>query len=164
MPVALKASPARSVSVGSAPSDVSPTTLISTSPQAWAETDLEALQTQNAQIEPNPDIDILGPVPLGAAAENFSTDSRVVVFGDADFPTDEFYVLYANGDLIINSVDWSAGQEDLISLTPKDTTQRFMMPPLSVTMNLIFLGTVIVLPGLALLGGIVTFIQRRRRG
>lgn len=155
---------ARSTSVGSAPSGVSPTTLVSTSPRAWAETDLEALQTQNAQVEPNPDVDILGPVPLGAAAENFSTDSRVVVFGDAEFPMDGFYVEQANGDLIINSVDWAAGQEDLISLTPKDTTQRLMMPPLSVTMNLIFLGTVILLPGLALLGGFVTFIQRRRRG
>ena len=71
---------------------------------------------------------------------------------------------YANGDLFINSIDWVAGQEDLIDLTPKDTTQRLMLPPDRVTMNLILLGTVIIIPGLALVAGIVVWIQRRRRG
>jgi len=155
---------ARSVTLEIAPSGVSQSTLVSTSTRAWAETNLEALQGDNPQAAPDQNADILGPVPLAAAAENFDTKSRIVVFGDADFATDNFFVAYANGDFFINSVDWAVGQENLINLTPKDTTQRFMAPPQSATMNLILLGTVVVLPGLALVGGIVAFVQRRRRG
>jgi ABC-type uncharacterized transport system involved in gliding motility auxiliary subunit len=39
-----------------------------------------------------------------------------------------------------------------------------MLSPQGYMMNLIFLGTVIVLPGLVLFSGILTWIQRRRRG
>jgi ABC-type uncharacterized transport system involved in gliding motility auxiliary subunit len=154
---------ARSVTLATAPSGVSQSTLVSTSKRAWAETNLDALQGDNPQAAPDQNADILGPVPLAAAAENFDTKARIVVFGDADFATDSFFVAYANGDFFINSVDWAVGQENLINLTPKDTTQRFMAPPQSATMNLILLGTVVVLPGLALLGGIIVFFQRRRR-
>jgi ABC-type uncharacterized transport system involved in gliding motility auxiliary subunit len=118
----------------------------------------------NVEVSADPNVDIIGPVPLAAVGENFNADSRVAVFGDADFAADGNFVAYANGDLFVNSVDWAAGQEDLISLTPKDTTERFLAPPQSTTMNLILLGTVIILPGLALVGGIMVFFQRRRRG
>ena len=153
----------RSVSVESASSGASQVTLVSTSARAWAETDLVALQTENPQVAPDSGMDITGPVPLSAAGENFDTNGRVVVFGDSDFASDGFFMDYANSDLLVNATDWAAGQEDLINLTPKDTTQRIMLPPQSVTMNLLLLGIVIVLPGLALLGGIVVWIQRRSR-
>jgi ABC-type uncharacterized transport system involved in gliding motility auxiliary subunit len=153
----------RSVTVAAGPSSVSQSELVSTSANAWGETDLVALQSQNAQVAPDEGVDIMGPVPLAAVGENFTTKARLAVFGDSDYATNGFFAAYANGDLFVNSVDWAAGQENLISLTPKDTTQRMMVPPQSAAMNLIMLGTVIVLPGLALLGGILVFIQRRRR-
>ncbi|MBN1146720.1 MAG: GldG family protein [Anaerolineales bacterium] len=155
---------ARSVSIVAAPIGVTQATIVSTSARSWAETDTAALVSGGIEVSPNPDVDIIGPVPLAVVGEKFDTDSRVVVLGDADFASDAGFVAYANGDLFINSVDWAAGQEELISLTPKDTTERFLAPPHSTTMNLILLGTVIVLPGLALVGGIVVFFQRRRRG
>jgi len=145
-------------------SGVSPVELIFTAQQSWAETNLTDIASGNSQVEFDEGQDFPGPVSLAAVAENFTTKGRVVVFGDSDFAADANFLAYANGDLIINSIDWAAGQENLINLTPKNPTQRMMLPPKSITMNLILLGTVIVLPGLALLGGIIVWIQRRRRG
>jgi ABC-type uncharacterized transport system involved in gliding motility auxiliary subunit len=135
-----------------------------TAPQSWAETDLGGLieGTQEATLDEGQDLQ--GPVSLAVAAENFGEGSRVVILGDSDFASDANFYVWANGDLIINSIDWAAGQEDLISLTPKETTQRMMLPPNPVTLNLILLGSVFILPGLALLTGILVWIKRRGRG
>lgn len=154
----------RSVSVlTSTLSGVSPVELVFTAPQSWAETRLDNLTQGTADVKFDEAEDIPGPISLAVSAEDFQTKARVVVFGDSDFAVDGYFVYYANGDLIVNSIDWAAGQEDLISLTPKDTTTRIMLPPQSAMMNLLLLGTVVIVPGLALVGGIWMFIQRRRR-
>jgi ABC-type uncharacterized transport system involved in gliding motility auxiliary subunit len=155
---------ARSVSVSPASSGASTSILVSTSQNSWAETDQEALKSENPQVQPDENVDLLGPVPLSVQGEDFTTQGRVVVFGDADFASDQFVYQYANLDFFVNSVDWSVGNEQLISLTPKNTTQRMVVPPQQVAMNLILLGTVFILPGIALVGGIVVWVQRRRRG
>lgn len=144
-------------------SGVSPVGLVFTAQQSYAETNFASLQGSPPQLKFDPSIDTPGPVSLAAAAENFNSKGRVVVFGDSDFPLDGNYFAYANGDLMVNSVDWAAGQESLINLTPKETKTRMMLPPQSAMMNLILLGTVIVVPGLALVGGIWVWALRRRR-
>jgi ABC-type uncharacterized transport system involved in gliding motility auxiliary subunit len=154
----------RSVEPGTAVSGVTVVPLVTTAPQSWAETDLKDLQNQNAQITFDPKTDQQGPISMAATAENTQQKSRVVVFGDADFVNDTYFTAYANSDLFINSVDWAARKENLINLTPKQNTQRLMVPPQAITLNLILLGTVFVLPGLALLSGASVWVQRRRRG
>ena len=156
----------RSVQVASQVEGVSQVELVKTAQQSWAETDIAALASgnQNQQVTFAEGQDIPGPISLAVAAENFNSRGRVVVFGDADFVADANYVAYGNSDLFLNSVDWAAGQENLISLTPRTNTQRMMLPPQKVTLNLIFLGSVILLPGATLVAGIVVWIQRRRRG
>jgi ABC-type uncharacterized transport system involved in gliding motility auxiliary subunit len=138
--------------------------LVLTSQQSWAETSLQGITDGTAQIQFDEGQDALGPVPLAVAAENLENSARLVVFGDSDFAIDMNFPAYANGDLIVNAVDWAVGQEDLISLTPKNQTPRMLLPPQQTAMNLIFLGMVIILPGLALLGGVLVFFRRRRRG
>jgi ABC-type uncharacterized transport system involved in gliding motility auxiliary subunit len=138
--------------------------LIQTANESWAETDLKGLAEGSSNAKFDPGQDTQGPIPLAVAGENLQTKGRIVAFGDSDFAINVNFAVYANGDLFVNAVDWVAGQEDLISLTPKNTTQRLMLPPEAAKMNLILLSTVFVLPGLALVGGIVVFIQRRRRG
>jgi ABC-type uncharacterized transport system involved in gliding motility auxiliary subunit len=135
-----------------------------TADQAWAESDLAGLQDQNAQIQPDEGVDLIGRVPMAVAAQNDAGKERLVVFGDVDFATDANYGQLANGDLLINSVDWAAEQENLINLTPKDQIQRILIPAQQYTMGLILFGSVFLLPGLVLLGGIVVWIQRRKRG
>jgi ABC-type uncharacterized transport system involved in gliding motility auxiliary subunit len=65
--------------------------------------------------------------------------------------------------LLINSIDWAAGQESLISLTPKETTQRFVVPPSRQVALLIALVTVIGIPGAVVALGVSTFVRRRRQ-
>jgi ABC-type uncharacterized transport system involved in gliding motility auxiliary subunit len=138
--------------------------LVLTSQQSWAETSLEGIAEGTAQIQFDDGQDVPGPVPLAVAAEKLENQARLAVYGDSDFAMDVNFPAYANGDLMINTVDWAVGQEDLISLTPKNQTPRMLVPPQAMIMNLIFLGMVIILPGLALLGGIIVFMKRRRRG
>jgi len=138
--------------------------LVLTSQQSWAETSLDGIADGTAQIQFDEGQDAFGPVPLAVAAENLENSARLVVFGDSDFAIDANFPAYANGDLIVNAVDWAVGQESLISLTPKNQTPRMLLPPQQTALNLILLGTVIILPGLALLGGVMVFIRRRRRG
>ncbi len=152
----------RSVTIETQVDNVSPVELILTASQSWAETDMVGLETN--QIQFDQDADLQGPVSLAVVAENFNNGGRLVAFGDADFAIDANYFAYANGDLLISSIDWAAGQEALISLTPKDSTQRLLMPPDRLTTQLMLLGIVVLLPALALIWGIVVWVQRRRRG
>ncbi len=155
---------ARSVQANPAPDGVTSLDLVLTAQQSWAETDLEGLSNPESQISFEDGIDKPGPVSIAAVAENVGAGSRLIVFGDSDFPIDANYAAYGNGDLITNAIDWAANQEDLISLTPKQNTDRLLLPPQQITMNLILLGSVFILPGLPLLAGIIVWIQRRRRG
>jgi ABC-type uncharacterized transport system involved in gliding motility auxiliary subunit len=140
------------------------TQLVLTSQNSWGETDLAGLETAGGQVKFDQGSDIQGPVPVVVTGENFSSQARVAAFGDADFPSDQFFQAYANADLFVNSVDWSVGNEELISLTPKENISRVVIPPGKVAMNLIMLGTVILIPLLVLAAGVVVWVQRRRRG
>ncbi|MBE0411021.1 MAG: GldG family protein [Anaerolineales bacterium] len=143
--------------------------LVFTSPQSWAETNLEALMStgeddEQSQIGPDEGEDIVGMVPLAVAAENSFNGSRVVVIGDSEFASNAFFTQYGNGDFLLNAIDWASEQEDLISLTPKENIVRMMVPPQTITLNLILFGSVFLLPGIVLLSGVFVWIQRRRRG
>ncbi len=136
--------------------------LVLTGANAWGETDFTALKASGS-VEMNASADTHGPLTLAAEAEDSSTHARLVVFGDSDFATNQDYFQYANGDLLINSIDWAAGQESLISLTPKDTTQRFVVPPSRQTVLLIGLLSVVGIPGAVVGLGVSTFVRRRRQ-
>jgi ABC-type uncharacterized transport system involved in gliding motility auxiliary subunit len=154
---------ARSVSVTDAiSSGASQSILILTSDQSWAETDFAGLEA--GTIQPDDGIDLMGPVPIGVVAENFNNNARLVVFGDADFVTDAYIAAYGNTDMVINSIDWVAGQEDLINLTAKEPTARVLAIPNAFTLGLLFLGSMILIPGIVLAGGITAWIIRRRHG
>jgi ABC-type uncharacterized transport system involved in gliding motility auxiliary subunit len=155
---------ARSVSAAQAVDGVSETELVSTSTNSWAETDLEGLKNQqNPQMDEG--VDRAGPVPLMVLAENFTSQARLVVVGDSDFAANGSFDAYGNSDLIVNTVDWAIGQENLISLTAKPTTTRTLtLTPTPYTLGLLFLVAVVLLPGASIVIGVATFIYRRRRG
>jgi ABC-type uncharacterized transport system involved in gliding motility auxiliary subunit len=154
---------ARSVSSNSTiGTDYIKTQLILTVDQSWGETDMASIQ--NNSIAYDKGVDLAGPVSLAVAAEGSSNNTRLVVFGDSDFATNTYYGFYGNSDMIINSIDWAAKQENLISLTPKTSIQRSLVQPKAYTMNLILLGVLVVLPGMVLVAGVGSWVARRRRG
>lgn len=154
---------ARSVSVSAAPEGVSQSVLVSTAPQAWGETDFAALKA-NTNIAPDEGADLMGPVSLAVAAENFQSKAKLVVYGDANFVTNGYFAAYGNADFFVNAVDWGMGRENLINLTPKEQTERVALPPGKVEMNVLALASVCGLPGLALVAGAFIWFRRRRRG
>ncbi len=154
---------ARSVSaLITPPNGISLTPLVLTGQQSWGESDISGLQ-QN-QVQFNEGVDYPGPVPLAVAGLNPTTKGRVVVVGNTNFAINKNYSAFGNGDFIINSIDWGAQQDKLINLTPKKTTQRILVPPQNLIMNLLVLGSVILMPGLILIAGIIVWSQRRKRG
>ena len=119
---------------------------------------------QNNSVKYDEGVDLVGPVPLAVVATGNTTNARLVVFGDSDFATNAYYGFYGNSDMIVNSIDWAAKEEKLISLTPKTTVTRTLVQPQAYTMGLILLGSLVVLPGIVLAAGIGSWLVRRRQG
>lgn len=144
------------------PQNVTLTSLVLTAQTAWGEMDLAGLQQNKVNYDAG--IDVAGPVPLAVAGSNSSTNGRIVVVGNSNFAITKNFSAYGNGDFMINSIDWAAQQDKLISLTPKKTTQRILVPPQNIVMNLLVLGSIFLMPGLILIAGIVVWVQRKKRG
>jgi ABC-type uncharacterized transport system involved in gliding motility auxiliary subunit len=169
---------ARSVSVATPLSGLSEQELVYTTQNyancypacSWATTDITGLAawangTQSTL--PQSQNDMMGPIPIAAAAENTTTTARVVVFGSSDFASNA-YRTPGNQDLLLNAIDWSAKQEQLINLTPKPPKERAFVSSVikysNIVTNLIFLGTIFLLPGAVIFAGVVAWVVRRRRG
>ena len=154
---------ARSVTTDDgAGSDYSKTNLIQTIDQSWGETDLTSVQNNNMEYDQEGDLP--GPVSLAVVAEGTSNETRLIVFGDSDFATNAVYGFYGNSDIMVNSIDWAAKEENLINLTPKAAVTRTLVQPQTYTMGLILLGSLVVLPGLVIVAGIGSWLRRRRQG
>jgi ABC-type uncharacterized transport system involved in gliding motility auxiliary subunit len=154
---------ARSVSADdSVGTDYSKTQLIATVEQSWGETDMASIQNNSVKFDQG--VDLVGPVSLAVVATGTANNARLVVFGDSDFATNAYYGFYGNSDMIVNSIDWAAKEQNLISLTPKTTVERTLVQPKAYTLGLILLGSLVVLPGIVLVAGIGSWVARRRQG
>ncbi len=138
-----------------------PTVLASTADNAWGETDIQSINDQKVSFDEK--TDIAGPMVLAVASQDPSKDGRVVAFGSSEFATDLYYQ-QGNGDILVNAIDWAANQENLISLTPKNNTQRIYNPPTGFGLIGIILTSLCIIPLLVIAGGITAWASRRRRG
>lgn len=138
------------------------TVLAYSSDHAWGESDPSFLESQTLP-DYNEGLDAAGPLPLAVAAEDSTTGARLVVVGDADFAANRWFGQYGNSNFWANLVDWASHEESLINLTPRPTTQRYVIPPSVQTTSLILLTTVALMPGSVVLLGVYVWWQRRRR-
>ena len=156
-------------------------TLVQTGPNSWAETDIKRLMTSGEVARDTDKGDKAGPVSLAAAVSAPATDvppaapdgsktentdappkpeTRIVVFGDSDFAANAWLGIPGNRDLFMNSVNWLAQQENMISIRPRDPKDS----RISLTADQqrrIFWITVVIIPGLILLAGVQTWWRRR---
>lgn len=95
--------------------------LLMSGESAWGET---ALKGGEAAQD---DKDYLGPVALamvasrpreGLDAAQLSHEARVVVFGDSDWASNRYLSMQANLDMMLNTINWAAEQEERISIRP----------------------------------------------
>lgn len=136
--------------------------LASSAPEAWGETNFNSIESSTMNYSALEDLP--GPLTLAVSAIDNTTNARIVVVGDSEFPINGNFSQYANGDFLINSIDWAARQDDLISLTPKQNVDRLLLTPTGTTMGLILLVVILIIPGGIVLAGVVTWIRRRRQG
>ncbi len=100
---------ARSVEIISPPKNVSLVPLLSTSPNAWAESNIGSVQERSEVYDV--DDDIPGPIPMGIAATNIQTNSKIIIFGDSEFSLDANFSKFANGKFFENSLTWIMSRE-----------------------------------------------------
>ena len=166
--------------IENAESDFNSTVLFRTSERSWGEKNLVA-----GSAEFNEGVDIEGPVVLGVVSTRsvtptleetngdqgetkkkkedvkiFGKESRVVVIGDSDFANNAFLRHQRNGDLFLNTVSWLAEDEDLISVRPKDPENRSVQMT-SANSRMLFWLTMVMMPGAALIAGIIVWTRRR---
>jgi ABC-type uncharacterized transport system involved in gliding motility auxiliary subunit len=141
---------------------VTATPLILTSNQSWGEVNFTS--AENSQISYDEGVDMLGPLNMAIAADNSVTKGRIVVFGNSIFATDQGFDAYGNGNIFVNSIDWTAEQEDLLNITPREAIERTFTPPSSIQFVIILLSSVCIIPGLIIVAGISSWISRRKRG
>lgn len=95
-------------------------------------TSLATANLSSGEINVNDPKNKKGPMVL-AAAGTYSTgkpssQGRFVVVGDSTWATNSFLRFNGNSDLALNSIDWLASDEDLISIRPKPPAdQRITM-------------------------------------
>src|SRR6266540_4312996 len=152
----------RSLNIAGTVEGVTLTPLVQTNERSWGETDFESLKT-GGQVGFDQG-EAQGPLTLVVAGENSTTKGRVVAFGTSSFAVDQIFDAYGNGDMFVNSVDWSTEQENLTNITPKTPTERTFKIPGQFQWIAILLGSVFIIPGLVVLGGVSTWLTRRRKG
>ena len=91
---------------------------------------------------------------------------RIAVIGDADFASDSFFTLLGNKNLLVNTLGWLVPSGATGARPQMAATQLGPMSPMYVSdalAQVIFVVSVLVLPGIVLLAGIVVVVGRRRR-
>ena len=97
---------------------------------------------------------------MTTAADQQKPETRVVVFGDSDFPSNAYAGVPGNQNLFANSISWLAQQEGLIAVRPTQAgDRRVSMTPREQTFAT--LTSIFILPGLVFLTGVYTWWRRR---
>lgn len=147
-----------------------------TSDQSWAETDPRV-------AEFDPATDRRGPLPMfvsvtaeakkedeeppagdegGKKLEEKAPQTRIVVFGDSEFPNNTYSASLGNMNLFLNTVAWLAEEEDLISIRPTTQTPKTV----SLTREQaewIKWSSLVFLPGAVLIVGMGVWSRRRNK-
>ena len=154
-----------------------PQKIVETTRGSWAESNLASLTGDAGVSMDEASGDKPGPIALavavsapveGAAAtstppatgETLKPETRVVVFGDSDFPSNAYGGVPGNMNLFANTISWLAQQENLIAIRPTEAAdRRVQMTPRQQTMAAIT--SMFILPGLVFAAGIFTWWRRR---
>jgi ABC-type uncharacterized transport system involved in gliding motility auxiliary subunit len=152
--------------------------LVETSSRSFAETDLKSVYGGKQPALDEKAGDKGGPISIAAAVSAPVTDekekpaapegegaapkpeTRVVVFGDSDFASNTFFRAVGNRDLFMNTVGWLSQQENLISIRPKEPSDRRLTMTAAQQSNIVWFSLLIV--PLAIFGtGIYSWWRRR---
>jgi gliding motility-associatede transport system auxiliary component len=141
------------------------TPVAKTSDTSWAEVDLDTLfRQQKAELSAK---DTRGPITVVMAVEGKldqlgwgKGDARIVIYGSTEFADNQYANTFFNRDFFVNSADWLIGEENSISIRPRSLrASRFRLT--TGQFSIVFAFSVLLLPELLLIAGIVVWWERR---
>ncbi|MCD6505616.1 GldG family protein [Candidatus Poribacteria bacterium] len=156
------------------PERVTVTSLAKTTPAegvSWGE-------TSRKKFKYDPDKDTKPPVSLAVAVEKTAPPrkagegetssqkqkkplTRMVVVGDSDFASNQFFKNTGGGDLFLNSISWLTMEEDLIKIRAQKPENRDLRPISPGEARLVQLMSIFVIPFLVFAAGVIVWWTRR---
>lgn len=134
------------------------TELLQTSSNSWAETDWSS-----GRVAFDQEMDRQGPVTIGVVVEKSLAKGKtaLAVFGDSDFAMNGHIENQGNSDLFLNTINYLAEEEDMISIRPKEVDDR-RLTLTQADVSILFYLVVIAIPILVVIMGVVIFVRRNK--
>jgi ABC-type uncharacterized transport system involved in gliding motility auxiliary subunit len=153
--------------------------LVETSANSWAESNIKELTTTGKVARELDKGDKPGPISLAAAvsapvgdtpapptpdpakpADQPKPEARIAVYGDSDFVSNGYLGIPGNRDLFLNTINWLAQQENLISIRPREAGSSTLNMTADAAQRIFWL-SILIIPGLILAAGVQTWWRRR---
>jgi len=138
-----------------------------TSVQKLFDSSTTSLATNNLSspaIDPNEPKNRKGPLTLAAAGTcstgKQDSQGRFVVVGSSSWAANSFIKFNGNGDFALNTIDWLASDEDLISIRPKPEEDR-RVTMTQAQMNWVRITSQFLLPLVVVFAGVSVWWRRR---
>ena len=129
-----------------------------------SESSLATKKLNSPEINPDDPKNIKGPLLLGVAGTyntgKENSQGRFVVIGNSAWAANSFLAFNGNRDLALNTVNWLASDEDLISIRPKDREDRRITLTQS-QMTWLRVSSQFFLPFIVIVGGLSVWWRRR---
>lgn len=129
-----------------------------------SDSSLATTKLSSPAIDPSDPKNTKGPFAIAAAGTyntgKESSQGRFVVIGSSSWAGNSFIGFNGNRDLAVNSVNWLASDEDLISIRPKDRDER-RITLTRAQMNWVKITSQFLLPLLVIVGGVSVWWSRR---
>ena len=127
-------------------------------------TSLATNNLSSPAVDPNDPKNKKGPLTI-AAAGMYNTDKqdsqgRFVVIGSSSWAANSFMKFNGNSDLALNTIDWLASDEDLISIRPKQEEDR-RITMTRAQLNWVRITSQFLLPLMVVFAGVSVWWRRR---
>jgi ABC-type uncharacterized transport system involved in gliding motility auxiliary subunit len=127
-------------------------------------TSLATTNLNSPAIDPNDPKNKKGPMTI-AAAGTYNTgkqdsQGRFVIVGSSSWAANSFIKFNGNSDLALNTIDWLASDEDLISIRPKQEEDR-RITMTNAQLSLVRLTSQFLLPLVVVFAGVSVWWRRR---
>lgn len=142
--------------------------LAKSTPYAFAKKNF-VQELATGKVSRNPNTDTQGPNvvmmavegPRPGNAKKSERPTRLIVVGTSQLGANKWAGFGGNEDLFVNSVSWLAGDENLISIRPKDEgQQRASLSEIELSYTKFL--TKLLIPGSTLLAGLIVWRRRKR--
>ncbi len=179
---------ARSVETGPPVDGLTVTNLAHTSDLGWAESNLDVqpiernegvdrvgtigvaavievtdpanLRTTTA-VAPAADGTLAPPVVTAEPQPARAAGGKVVIFGDGDFLSNGLFLQGINQDVFLNTIAWMAGEKDQLSIRSNEAGKgKLTVTPVGGL--LAFVVSMLLMPGITIIGAVGTWLARRR--